>query len=419
MDIAKLYGSLVRRCLDGHPALAGRLIRTGLHLEHFRCGHLADKRLPEGYKYLNERTVYRVVRALDHPESMAYTNIFAPVEILQGFGFASVSMEALSSFLAGFYLEDVFIDAADGLGLSSTLCSHHKNFLGALEKGVLPRAKIAVTTSTACDGNVGTFRRIEEACGIPTYIIDVPHEDTPEAEDYVADQLSELIRLLEEVTGKPFREDELKKTLDRENESKAHYLSFMKKRRAHSYPGTLSLLVYLLFATHLDIGMSWVLELFKRMDSEIESFPQEEAKRLFWIHIAPYAQETLRRYLNFGESVVICGDDFNLDYTEVLDSRYPLKALSRKLIRNMFNGNFERKTEIIAGFVRDYEPDGVLEFCHWGCRQSAGGARLLKERMKEMGVPMLILDGDAIDRRNCPDGQIRTRFEAYLEEIGI
>ena len=116
---------------------------------------------------------------------------------------------------------------------------------------------------------------------------------------------------------------------------------------------------------------------------------------------------------------MICGDDFNLDYTEVLDSRYPLKALSRKLIRNMFNGNFERKTEIIAGFVRDYEPDGVLEFCHWGCRQSAGGARLLKERMKEMGVPMLILDGDAIDRRNCPDGQIRTRFEAYLEEIGI
>ena len=39
----------------------------------------------------------------------------------------------------------------------------------------------------------------------------------------------------------------------------------------------------------------------------------------------------------------------------------------------------------------------------------------MKEKMRDLGVPMLILDGDAIDRRNCPDGQIKTRLEAFLE----
>ena len=34
-----------------------------------------------------------------------------------------------------------------------------------------------------------------------------------------------------------------------------------------------------------------------------------------------------------------------------------------------------------------------------------------------MGIPMLILDGDGMDRRNSHDGQIRTRLEAFLEML--
>ena len=34
-----------------------------------------------------------------------------------------------------------------------------------------------------------------------------------------------------------------------------------------------------------------------------------------------------------------------------------------------------------------------------------------------MDIPMLILDGDGIDRRNSHDGQIRTRLEAFLEML--
>jgi benzoyl-CoA reductase/2-hydroxyglutaryl-CoA dehydratase subunit BcrC/BadD/HgdB len=58
-----------------------------------------------------------------------------------------------------------------------------------------------------------------------------------------------------------------------------------------------------------------------------------------------------------------------------------------------------------------------VELCHWGCKQSSGGAMLLKQKMREIGMPMLILDGDAVDRRNNHDGQIRTRFEAFLEVL--
>ena len=43
---------------------------------------------------------------------------------------------------------------------------------------------------------------------------------------------------------------------------------------------------------------------------------------------------------------------------------------------------------------------------------------LPKEKLQEMDIPMLILDGDGIDRRNSHDGQIKTRLEAFLEMLG-
>lgn len=57
--------------------------------------------------------------------------------------------------------------------------------------------------------------------------------------------------------------------------------------------------------------------------------------------------------------------------------------------------------------------DGVINFCHWGCKQSAGGVFQLRETLKAADIPLLVLDGDAMDRRNSHDGQIKTRLEAF------
>ena len=40
---------------------------------------------------------------------------------------------------------------------------------------------------------------------------------------------------------------------------------------------------------------------------------------------------------------------------------------------------------------------------------------LLREKLKQEGIPFLVLDGDGMDRANSHDGQIKTRFEAFLE----
>ena len=66
----------------------------------------------------------------------------------------------------------------------------------------------------------------------------------------------------------------------------------------------------------------------------------------------------------------------------MLDPEKPLESLSRKMVKNIFNGPFENKVKSIESMVKELNPDAVINFCHWGCKQARGGNMLLKESMK-------------------------------------
>lgn len=418
MNVVKAYGDLIKSYVEkGSPEKARSLIAFGLRAESLHQKFCHFKGEPEALVKLNRICLEHVADGMKKPDKLVYTNIMAPTEILQNFSLQPVSMECFASFLSGFYIEDYLIDAAEAIGLASTLCSYHKNFIGALETGLAPKALFGLTTSTTCDGNVGTFRLAEQKYGIEMFMIDVPDIYSPETENYVKGQLLELISYLEDKTGQKFDYDELRRCLERENQSKQHYLSFLEKRKAHSYPSTLTLELMMLFASHIELGMPWVLDFYREMDEEVERMPEPDEKRFFWVHLMPYYEETLKAAFNANGPYSLVANDFSLDYIEMLDLEHPLEALSKKLLLNNYNGSFKRKADIVAHFAKELECDAVVQFCHWGCKQSCGGVQLLKERMREEGIPMLSLDGDALDRRGTFPGQVKTRFEAFLEML--
>ncbi len=417
MGVIQTYGNIIKNQAPKHPHAACRMILVGLALNKFRILHMSDKRTPDAYRYLNAYTMGEVREAIRHPEQSVWANLFSPVEILQCFDVHTLSVECLSSFLSGFYIEDYFMDYAEDEGIAPTLCSYHKNFIGAVDSGVIPPAAFAVTTSTICDGNTNTFRYLAEKHDIPMVLLDIPDRYTPEAEDYVVSQLDELIGELEDNFHKKLDLTRLTETLDRENESKACYNRTLKMMRTKAYPSTLAHQMFMLFANHVDIGTLEILKFYRQMEAEVAAAPDFNGINIFWVHLLPYYQETLTEYLNLSDEYQIQGIDMGLDYQEPLDTSRPLNALAKKMICNIYNGSYERKADLVRDTVREIEPDGVINFCHWGCKQSSGGAMILKEKMQEIDMPFLVLDGDGIDRRNSSDGQIRTRFEAFLEII--
>ena len=152
MDYVKKYGELIKDKAGVKPERARSMIRLGLRAENARTKLLPNKEMPKAFRMLTHLAMESVLKALDHPEKSCWTNIFAPVEIMQCFGLQCVSMECLSSFMSGFKIEDYLIDYAQNEGIASTLCSYHKNFIGGVDSGVLPKAAMSVTTSMICDG---------------------------------------------------------------------------------------------------------------------------------------------------------------------------------------------------------------------------------------------------------------------------
>ncbi len=415
MDIIKTYGNIIKKTAQNNPDRAFSMIKLGLYYERFRTGHMMDKRIPKAYQYWNNFAIDNVLQALKRPEQTAWVNLFSPVEILQCFDLYCLSAEAMSSYLSGFKIEDSLIDFAEQEGIAPTLCSYHKTFLGAIDSKLIPPAAFATTTSMICDGNVNTFRHLADKHHVPCYMLDIPNEYNKDSLYYVTTQLHEMVAMLEDLFHKKMEPEKLRQILIRENQSKDLYLKFLKASCTKNYPSTLTLQMFILFATHLIIGAPEVLKFFQMLYDEVQAAPDFKGTKIFWVHLFPYYQETLQKYFNLSDEYQLIATEMNLDYMEQLDVDRPMEALATKMLNNIYNGPYHRKTDAIAEYVKDFSPDGVINFCHWGCKQSSGGVMLLKEKMQELGVPFLNLDGDGMDRRNSHDGQIKTRLEAFLE----
>lgn len=415
MPAAKTYGNIIKKIAPEHKTAAFRMIKAGLHLEKFRTGHFLDKKIPDAYQYLNNYAIGNVLEALQRPEQTAWVNIFTPVEILQCFDLYCLSAEALSSYLSGFYIEDSLIDHAESEGIASTLCSYHKTFIGAIDSGIIPPAAFATTTSMICDGNVNTFRHLSQKHHVPCYMLDIPNDYSPDALHYVVDQLEEMIQMLEQQFGKKMDFQRLSEILERENLSKEYYHKFLLETSHKDYPSTLTLQMFMLFATHLIIGTPEMLRFFQQLYEEAKAAPEFHGKKILWVHLYPYYQETLQQYFNLKDDYQLITTEMNLDYMEPLDTTRPLEALAKKMLCNVYNGSYDRKARMVSDLATELHADGVINFCHWGCKQSSGGVMLLKDEIKKTGIPFLSLDGDGMDRRNSHDGQIKTRLEAFLE----
>ena len=415
MSIADRYINYVNQEVKKDPQKGWDHMVLGFSANKWRSRLLPRPGLARGYQKLEALMMSLVADSLSHKNRYVWGNIFAPCEIMECFGLSTLSIECLSCYFSGYHLEDYFIDSAQNSGIAPTLCSYHKTFVGAVESGVLLRPEYAVTTSLSCDGNLNTFRYLEKKAGVPFTFLDVPYRDDPASVDYLAGQLRELADTLSSVFGQPFDEERLRRILQVENETRRDLMTFLELEKTHFYPGEIISQLYLMMGTHLLMGTEKFRDLVKFLIEDIKTYPEFTGKRILWVHLLPFYQETLRKYFNGNPKYQVIASDIVLDYADELDESDPFRALALKTIRNIYNGSYHYKAEAIGLLAREMDADAVIHFCHWGCKQASGGSILLKEKMKELNIPMLILDGDGIDKRNSHDGQIKTRLEAFLE----
>ena len=92
----------------------------------------------------------------------------------------------------------------------------------------------------------------------------------------------------------------------------------------------------------------------------------------------------------------------------------PLRAWPDALVLNSFNGSSENRIRRALGMCREQEIDGVVYFCHWGCKQTLGAAGNARAMLEAAGYPVLILDGDGCHRNNSETDRWLPGFRLLL-----
>jgi benzoyl-CoA reductase/2-hydroxyglutaryl-CoA dehydratase subunit BcrC/BadD/HgdB len=416
MDWIKTYSNIIKKNLD-KPDRTSKLIKLGLDVAYRYVTLFPDRKLPKSLQYLNKICLKNIKEPLSSPQNSAWVNIFAPTEFLHAMDIYPLFIEAYSSFMSGFLIEDALIDKAESAGISNTLCSFHKAFLGSGELNILKKPKMAITTSMVCDANINTFRYLSEKYDIPLYIIDIPYEYNRDSLEYVKKQLKEMAVLVEEVFDRKLDIDKLREIVIRENQTKALINEYIENLRQRCLNSTMTFELYMLFTSHVFLGREDTLKFYKMLTADIKSAPLRSGGGIFFIHLPPLFEESFKECFNFGKEFHILGCDLNYDFLDEVEYGDPFEGIAKKMILNVYNGSIERKIEALSNIIDRIEPDGIIQFCHWGCKQSIGGAGLLKDYFKRRNIPFLAVDGDVIDKRNNQHGQAKTRLEAFLEII--
>ena len=167
-------------------------------------------------------------------------------------------------------------------------------------------------------------------------------------------------------------------------------------------------------------GVTYSRALRDYVGERIDSAEPEQANqkvRLYWMHLGPYYQTDFLPHLEDDLGAVIAFEEMSRVWWDELDEAEPLPSLARKMLVNTLNGPVERRLQWVLDDMARYDCAGAVHFSHWGCRQSSAALRCIRTRLRNEGVPFLVLDGDCVDPANLQMGPLRTRFEAFIEML--
>ena len=415
-DIIQSFGHYICNKAPGHPVFTRRLLLAGYRAFGLTLRLAPDKRLPRSRQFSARYVNHTLTRMLSHPERAALVSIFMPCELLEAMDIVPMCAEMYSAFLCGTFAESVFAEAAEAEGIAETYCSYHKVLLGSAYSNVLPAPAMVVNTSLLCDANNLTFRELAGHYHVPQYYVDVPKEQSEDSVHYVADQFRELASFLEECTGKRLDPGRLRKVMLRSRDTVEDLRACMDLKKDRYLPGDVTSELYEIYLAHNALGTEGAMKYASMLLHDLKNAAPARGIRLLWLHTIPHWQEPVKALLDLNDQCQIAACDMCFEGLVDIDPEKPYESMARRLVYSRWNGGQERVNAAVEA-AKALHADGVICFCHWGCKQTMGLSGILKTTLEKQGFPTLILNGDGCDRRNASDGQTSTRLDAFLEML--
>lgn len=372
--------------------------------------------------------VKHLYKVYANPKRTVWTTMFVPSEMLFAMGLYPFCLEIGAALFAGLGQSSKGLMEAESYGVPTDICTFHRSAIGHTFRDLFPKNILQVATTTLCDNNTKTMKICESVSGKETIVIDVPYEADDYSVQYLAKQLEDFARRLEEISGRKMEQAALAKAIDYANQTREKMIEINELRKDPFCPLPGSNALGFMFPAYLLIGSKLSVEFFSALAAELREKTEENKKnggpsprkdliRILWLELKPYFKVDFLTKLEQEQGVRIVFEETNYVYWDKLDPQRPYESLAKKLITSHYNGPLERRIEITRKLAREYQVDGVVVFSSWGCRRNNAAVPTLKRELNKIGYPLLSLDGDCIDDHNYMPGQFSTRIEGFLEML--
>jgi benzoyl-CoA reductase/2-hydroxyglutaryl-CoA dehydratase subunit BcrC/BadD/HgdB len=326
-----------------------------------------------------------------------------------------------------------YIDEAENAGVNPDSCSLPKATMGMTLKGQLPSGLAMLSSNMPCDAGMASYALMEQAFGIPTYRIDVPyHFYNERAEKHFVDDLKGMIAFLEEHTPGRMDWDKLREICEGRNRMLELELELWDMIRTRPAP----LAAEAVFLSHM-----WHVNLFpghpisikhyeglvemarKNLAAGVPATENEKFRAVLWNppfpHFVDIFSQSERTY-----GVTVINDSMTFHRHVPIDTSSP-EAMLLGLGRTIMQGPMVRHTrgpaenylDDIFRMYKQFDLDMVWVANHVGCKSGQAMNGILREKCREMKIPLLVLDYDLLDPRIVSQDNMMKQVEFFMENV--
>lgn len=332
-----------------------------------------------------------------------------------------------------------FARIAEQAGYSTDLCGYERVCTGYVLQGDLadaplggmPRPDLLVTTSSRCDVRLKWFEDMAQRLKVPLFTLDRPERafaailqsPRPHEIQYYRTQLEDLFSFAAGVTGLKYDPDRLNECLDWAYKTNDLRLEILQLRKAVPSPMGSADGFATIYPAMYCSGTKKAYDFYRALRDEVKAKVQagrgqieEERFRLLWYGIPLWFNMGIFNYFESLGGVFAYEPTYNPYPWPPRNPRDPLGELA---VRTLSAGSSVSSylTSIVEQ-CREYRIDGVVLAFLITCRPVyLPTLEIRRYLQRDLGIPSVLIEGDLVDERTFSEGQIRTRLDAFAEQI--
>jgi benzoyl-CoA reductase/2-hydroxyglutaryl-CoA dehydratase subunit BcrC/BadD/HgdB len=371
----------------------------------------------------------RSANAKEQGKFLVGTTTNIPTEIFFAMDIVPCFMElcgAMPAVLMGRHEE--FFAASKAFGFPNEVCSVHRISAAPFIMGeALPYDAIVYSNMdcdcTAKSGDIPIHLR-----GCPGFFLDRPLGSGEQHVKYFTRELEELVRFLENLTGRIMDYGRLREAMALSQRSIELYREIAELRKAVPSPLKNHRSVEMQSAANNYAGDPRLVEYLEMVRDEAKENVEkgrgtipEEKYRVMLFFVPPFLGDVLGWMEREHGAKTVINPLYDHFAEGTIDLDKPLESLARKtfyknIVRMMGEPSAKAFLPDTIRSAREYRAEGLIFWAHSACRTVDAWARLVRDELvKELDIPTLIVDYDMADASYASTAQIRGRLEGFFE----